>query len=65
MLPEVFPHLLKVLWLDADTIVLCDVAPLVRSALSQSEHAVAAVPRHVGSGSQVQLFSNFSLTLPF
>ena len=41
---EIFPDISKVLWLDADTIVKCDVVGMVRSALTSTPYALAAVP---------------------
>lgn len=45
VLPSLFPTLPKVLWLDTDTFIQCDIVPLVRDALSNCSHAVAAIPR--------------------
>lgn len=45
VLPQIFPKLDKVLWIDGDTIVKCDVTGMVRSALTKSNHPIAAVER--------------------
>ena len=42
---DLFPALSKVIWLDADTIVKCDIVRLFRSALTTGKYAIAAVPR--------------------
>lgn len=43
---DLFPTVSKVMWIDADTIVNCDVVAMVQAALTTTNHAVAAVPRH-------------------
>lgn len=41
---ELLPDQSKAMWVDVDTIVRCDVVPMVRKALSSSEYVIAAVP---------------------
>lgn len=41
---ELLPTQSKAMWIDVDTIVRCDPVPMVRSALSNSSHVIAAVP---------------------
>lgn len=45
VLPQIFPNISKIMWIDADTIVRCDVVPLITNSLTHSNHAIAAVPR--------------------
>ena len=45
VLADLFPKLSKVLWIDADTIVNCDIVDMVQQALTTTNYAIAAVPR--------------------
>uniref|UniRef100_A0A7S1ZWJ3 Hexosyltransferase n=1 Tax=Trieres chinensis TaxID=1514140 RepID=A0A7S1ZWJ3_TRICV len=44
VMDSLLPDVEKVMWIDADTLVLCDVVHLLREALSKSKQVVAAVP---------------------
>jgi len=41
---ELLPDQSKALWVDVDTVIRCDIVPMVRNALSESPHVIAAVP---------------------
>ena len=43
VIDSLLPDASKAMWIDADTIVKCDIVPMVRNALTNSTHAVAAV----------------------
>lgn len=45
IIADLLPDVSKVMWLDADTIVRCDVVSMVRKALTTTEYVIAAVPR--------------------
>lgn len=45
VLADIFHDAQKILWLDGDTLVKCDVADLVHPALKKSPHVIAAVVR--------------------
>jgi lipopolysaccharide biosynthesis glycosyltransferase len=45
---ELLPNQSKAMWVDVDTIVRCDVVPMVRKALSSSDYVIAAVPKETG-----------------
>lgn len=41
---DLLPDVTKAMWVDADTIFQCDVTRMVRSALTNTSHVIAAVP---------------------
>lgn len=41
---ELLPQASKAMWIDADTILRCDVVPMVRNALLDNDYIIAAVP---------------------
>lgn len=45
VLPSIFPGVDKVLWLDGDTFIKCDVTDLVRPALRSTQHPVGVILR--------------------
>ena len=45
VLPDLFPTLEKVLWVDGDTIIKCDVVPMIHNALKGTKRPIAAVSR--------------------
>jgi len=44
VIDSLLPQASKAMWIDVDTVVQCDVVPMVRNALTQSNHIIAAVP---------------------
>lgn len=44
VIDELLPDQSKAMWVDVDTIVRCDVVPMVREALSNSSYVISAVP---------------------
>lgn len=44
VIADLLPDQHKAMWIDADTVVECDVVSMVRKALTKSSHAIAAVP---------------------
>lgn len=64
-LPE---HVTKAMWIDADTIVTCDVVSMVRNALSdvESPNIIAAVPKERPTGGFTKLAKEkYNLTRTF
>jgi len=49
-LDKIFPNLEKVMYLDADTVFLCDIVPLFHYTFMHSPHALAATARKGFSG---------------
>ena len=44
VIDSLLPQASKAMWIDVDTIVRCDVVPMVRNALENSNHIISAVP---------------------
>lgn len=44
VIPDLLPNATKAMWIDADTIFECDMIPMIRNALTSTEHVIAAVP---------------------
>ncbi|EJK52823.1 hypothetical protein THAOC_27868, partial [Thalassiosira oceanica] len=42
VMADMFPDVGKIMWIDADTIIRCDIVPFFRSALSTSNHTILA-----------------------
>mmetsp|Transcript_13769 Transcript_13769/g.32442 ORF Transcript_13769/g.32442 Transcript_13769/m.32442 type:complete len:443 (-) Transcript_13769:185-1513(-) len=42
VMADMFPDVGKIMWIDADTIIRCDIVPFFRSALSTSNHTISA-----------------------
>ena len=42
VMADMFPDVGKMMWIDADTIIRCDIAPFFRSALSTNDHTISA-----------------------
>jgi len=43
VMDSLLPNVSKAMWIDADTIVKCDIVPMVRNALTTTNYTVAAV----------------------
>ena len=42
VMADMFPDVGKIMWIDADTIIRCDIVPFFRSALSTNDHTISA-----------------------
>ncbi|EJK44408.1 hypothetical protein THAOC_37053 [Thalassiosira oceanica] len=42
VMADMFPNVGKMMWIDADTIIRCDIVPFFRSALSTNDHTISA-----------------------
>ena len=52
VMADMFPDVEKMMWIDADTIIRCDIVPFFRSALSTNDHTISA---RVMSGNSLSL----------
>lgn len=53
VLDVLFPNLTKVMYIDVDTMVLCDAYSLINGVLNNNEYALAAVPRYDKKDGQI------------
>jgi lipopolysaccharide biosynthesis glycosyltransferase len=68
VISDLLPNQHKAMWVDADTVIECDVVSMVRNALTKTSHAIAAVPidrKPMGIASKVLKSRSRELSISF